>query len=263
MWNNQDFNQSQSGFGQGGGFGTPQGDEKKKGVRRSNNIVPVTTAQILTAKHDDDVFVSGNIELSQVTFVGLIVSLNETATRIDYLVDDMTGPALEVRQFNHNDADDNDQAQNATSHAHPVNTYVRVSGQIRIFGGKRSVNAHKITPLTDLNELSCHILEVIYASVASSQQQQAIPGAGVSGVDKRGAAPMETGGQIAGLTPLQSKVQTIIRSDQSEGGCSVDEICQQLRSVAPKAIREAIEFLSSEGHIYSTIDEEHYQATDI
>lgn len=38
------------------------------------------------------------------TLVGLIVSFNETPTRIDYLLDDMTGPPLEVRMFN-NDAD--------------------------------------------------------------------------------------------------------------------------------------------------------------
>jgi len=256
MWNNQDFSQ-------GGGFGTPQGDDKKKGVKRSNNIVPVTTAQILTAKHDDEVFISGNVELSQVTFVGLIASLNETATRIDYLIDDMTGPPLEVKQFNHNDADENDQAQNGVSLALPVNTYVRVNGLIRAFGGKRSVNAHKITPVTDMNEMSCHIVDVIYANASNSKQHQAAAVPAHGGADKRGAVSMETGGQIAGLSPLQSQVQIIIRSDQSEGGCSIDDICQQLRSVAPKAIRDAIEFLSSEGHIYSTIDEEHYQATDI
>lgn len=28
------------------------------------------------------------------------------------------------------------------------------------------------------------------------------------------------------------------------------------------AFREAVEFLSSEGHIYSTIDDDHYKATD-
>ncbi|BFZ16769.1 hypothetical protein BsWGS_19808 [Bradybaena similaris] len=258
MWNNnQDF--SQSGFGGGGGFGTPGAEDKKKGARRSN-ILPVTVAQILTAKHDDDVFVSGNVELSQVTFVGLIVAVNETPTRIDYTVDDMTGPPVEVRQFNSNDSDENEQAQNATS-AFPVNKYVRVNGQIRAFGGKRSINAHKITPVTNMNELSCHILEVIYAN-ASSQQQQVSTSAGYSGGDKKGVVAMETGNQIPGLSTLQAQVQMIIRSDRSEGGCSLDEICRQLRTVAPKAIRDALEFLSTEGHIYSTIDEEHFQATD-
>uniref|UniRef100_A0A0B6Y6T0 Replication protein A C-terminal domain-containing protein n=1 Tax=Arion vulgaris TaxID=1028688 RepID=A0A0B6Y6T0_9EUPU len=258
MFNNQDFNQS--GFGQGGGFGTPNADEKKKGVKRSNNIVPMTVAQILTAKHDDDVFVSGNVEVSQVTLVGLVVSVNETATRVDYLIDDMTGPPLEVKQFNHKDADDNEQEQNSTTSTHPTNTYVRVSGQIRSFGGKRTVNAHKITQVTDMNELSFHILEVIYAN-ATNSQQQAAPVSGFSGGDKRAAVSMDVGGQVPGLTPLQSQIQKIIRDDQS-GNCSIDDICQHLRTVAPKAIREAIEFLSNEGHIYSTVDEEHFQATD-
>ncbi|CAG5119833.1 unnamed protein product [Candidula unifasciata] len=256
MWNNQDF--SQSGFGGGGGFGTPGADDRKqKGVRRSN-IVPVTVAQVLTAKHDGDVFVSGNVELSQVTLVGLIVGVNETPTRIDYLVDDMTGPPLDVKQFN-NANDENEQAQNVASFALPVNTYVRVYGNVRAFGGKRSVNAHKITPLTDMNELSGHILEVIYAN---AQQQGSTPAA-FSGGDKKGVVAMETGNQIPGLTPLQSQIQMIIRSDRSEGGCSFDDICKQLRTAAPKAIRDALEFLSTEGHIYSTIDEEHFQATDI
>jgi hypothetical protein len=35
--------------------------------------------------------------------VGLIIAVKESPTRIDYEVDDMTGPPLEVKQFVDND----------------------------------------------------------------------------------------------------------------------------------------------------------------
>jgi len=255
MWNNQsDFNSSSS-FQQGGGFNTPQGGEdKKRSGKRNNNIVPVTVAQILTAKHDDDVFISGNLELAQVTIVGLIKAVNESATRTDYEIDDMTGPTIEARQFN--ETDENEEGGgNQASTAFPVNTYVRVNGLIRAFSGKRSLNCHKIMPVTDMNEVTCHMLECVYANASSSQQASSGGGAG-------GAVDVGGGGQIPGLSPLQSQVQMIIRKETSERGCSIDDICQSMRSVAPKAIRDAIEFLSIEGLIYSTIDDEHFQATD-
>ncbi|XP_012938343.1 replication protein A 32 kDa subunit-A [Aplysia californica] len=255
MWNNQDFNSS--GFGQGGGFNTPQGDEKKKSGKRSNNIVPVTIAQILTAKHEDDVFVSKNLELFQITFVGLIKAVNESATRIDYEIDDMSGPPIEVRHFN--ETEENEDGSNTTSNALPVNTYVRVNGLVRAFGGKRSVNCHKISPITDMNEMTCHMLEVVYAN-ANAQQQTGGPSG--SGLGMGNSTDAGDNGQLPGLNSLQSQVQMIIRREQSERGCSIDEICQSLRSIAPKAIRDAIEFLSVEGLIYSTIDDEHFQATD-
>jgi hypothetical protein len=43
------------------------------------------------------------INTLQVVLVGLVRSANETTTRLDYTVDDMTGPPLEVRQFVDND----------------------------------------------------------------------------------------------------------------------------------------------------------------
>lgn len=43
------------------------------------------------------------------------------------------------------------------------NIYVRVYGHVRAFAGKRSVVAFRITPIADMNELTAHILEVIYA----------------------------------------------------------------------------------------------------
>lgn len=49
------------------------------------------------------------------------------------------------------------------------NTYVRVCGHVRSFGGKRSVVAFKMTPVTDMNELTCHMLEVIHSHAALAQ----------------------------------------------------------------------------------------------
>ena len=43
------------------------------------------------------------------------------------------------------------------------NIYVRVHGHVRAFAGKRSVVAFRVTPITDMNELTTHMLEVIYA----------------------------------------------------------------------------------------------------
>lgn len=50
------------------------------------------------------------------------------------------------------------------------NTYVRAYGHVRAFQGKHSVVAFKLMPLTDMNELSCHLLEVVHAHMVLSQQ---------------------------------------------------------------------------------------------
>lgn len=39
----------------------------------------------------------------QITIIGIVRSVKESATRLDYEIDDMTGPPLEVRQFVDND----------------------------------------------------------------------------------------------------------------------------------------------------------------
>lgn len=51
------------------------------------------------------------------------------------------------------------------------NTYVRVRGTVRSFAGKKSIVAFKISPITDMNEMTYHILEVIHshASLAALQ----------------------------------------------------------------------------------------------
>lgn len=48
------------------------------------------------------------------------------------------------------------------------NTYVRVCGHVRSFQGKKNVVAFNIAPVEDMNQLSCHLLSVIYAHAATN-----------------------------------------------------------------------------------------------
>ncbi|XP_041359502.1 replication protein A 32 kDa subunit-like [Gigantopelta aegis] len=263
MWQNQGgFNQSGfdgptgPGFQSPGGFGTPSQGQEKKTRNRAKNILPCTVAQIFNATLDEDKFFSGDIELQQITMVGLVRTVKESPTRLDYEIDDMTGPSLEVKQFVDNDESVPDEERVQTMRE---NTYVRVCGHVRSFAGKRSVVAFRIMPITDMNELTCHLLEVIQAHITLSAPQQSLNSdSGPTRMDTN----VNTGGTIPGLSPLQSQLQLIIKNNPSDTGASIHDICKELRNISGKEIRDAVEFLSSEGHIYSTIDDDHYKATD-
>ena len=81
--------------GGGGGFMSPGSDgtgEKKK-VNRSQTLLPVTAAMIHKADFNqlEDMFSFEGIDIHQITFVGIIREIVETATNVSYKVDDMTG----------------------------------------------------------------------------------------------------------------------------------------------------------------------------
>ncbi len=42
----------------------------------------------------------------------------------------------------------------------------------------------------------------------------------------------------------------------------ISDICDYLKSFSENKIKEALEFLSNEGHIYSTVDDEHFKSSD-
>lgn len=50
------------------------------------------------------------------------------------------------------------------------NTYVRVCGTVRSFNGKKSIVAFKVIPVTDMNEMTYHMLEVIHSHASVGSQ---------------------------------------------------------------------------------------------
>ncbi|XP_074642625.1 replication protein A 32 kDa subunit-like [Tubulanus polymorphus] len=275
MWGNdgnfQNYPQ-QGGSGGGGfmnspGFGSPSIGTLDKKKSRSNNLIPCTVAGIMDAEIIDGKFfaVNGNVELNQVALVALIRSVNETSSRIDYIVDDMTGPPFEVKQFV-----DNEEGTPEEDKVKPLteNTYVRMFGHLRAFQDKRSLAAFKVEPVTDMNDLTTHILEVIYSCLWYTKAQNQ-PAEGSNTASKGGMVDYGNTGNSnsyqsvdSGLTPIQNQVHKVIRAATGEQGIGRSEIGFQMRGIPEKQIRDAIDFLSGEGHIYSTIDDDHFRTTD-
>ncbi|XP_070822791.1 replication protein A 32 kDa subunit [Chaetodon trifascialis] len=272
MWNQGGYSESgmAGGYTQSpGGFASPslsQGGEKK-GRSRATQIIPCTVSQLMSASQADEAFRVGDVEVAQVTIVGVIRSTDKSMTNIQYKVDDMTGAPMDVKQW----VDTEDPSVDST--VLPPGTYVKVSGNLRSFQNHRSVVAFSVRPLEDMNEITSHMLEVVQAHMVLSKPQT-MPGAGVGmstnvtpmsrpGMDSmRGSYAGANDMTNNGLSANQNQVLSLIRSCPFPQGISIQDLKQRLSGISLPVIKQAVEFLSNEGHIFSTIDEDHYKSTD-
>ncbi|XP_019948319.1 replication protein A 32 kDa subunit isoform X2 [Paralichthys olivaceus] len=277
MWNQGGYNESSVGGGytqSPGGFASPslsQGGEKK-GRTRANQIIPCTVSQLMSASQADESFRVGDVEVAQVTFVGVIRSTDKSMTNIQYKVDDMTGAPMDVKQW----VDTEDAGVDST--VLPPGTYVKVSGNLRSFQNHRSVVAFSVRPLEDMNEITSHMLEVVQAHMALSKPQTMSVGGGMSSnvtpmmrpdMGNKGGMGGMGGGYTGandmtknGLSGNQNQVLSLIRSCPEPQGISLQDLKQRLSGISLTVIKQAVEFLSNEGHIFSTIDEDHFKSTD-
>lgn len=71
------------------------------------------------------------------------------------------------------------------------------------------------------------------------------------------------GPSTSGFTDIQQRVHDLYEGVDSEQGQSVDYVIRMLEpaGITPHDVQQAVAFLSSEGHLYSTIDESHYRST--
>uniref|UniRef100_A0A4W6DH75 Replication factor A protein 2 n=1 Tax=Lates calcarifer TaxID=8187 RepID=A0A4W6DH75_LATCA len=248
MWNQGNETSTVGGYTQSpGGFASPalsQGGDKK-GRTRANQIIPCTVSQLMSASQADEAFKVGDVEVAQVTIVGIIRSTDKSMTNIQYKVDDMTGAPMDVKQW----VDTEDPSVDST--VLPPGTYVKVSGNLRSFQNHRSVVAFSVRPLEDMNEITSHMLEVVQAHMVlfSSHAQLVSP---------RTVCSLS----CTSCPLLFARVLSLIRSCQDAQGISIQDLKQRLSGMSLAVIKQAVEFLSNEGHIFSTIDEDHFKSTD-
>ncbi|XP_060061642.1 replication protein A 32 kDa subunit isoform X2 [Erinaceus europaeus] len=205
-------------------------------------------------------FKIGNVEISQVTIVGIIRHAEKAPTNIVYKIDDMTAAPMDVRQWV-----DTDDASGENTVV-PPETYVKVAGHVRSFQNKKSVVAFKVMPLEDMNEFTTHILEVVNAHMmlnkAYSQPLAGRAPIGRSGMGEAGSFGGSSFMPTNGLTVVQNQVLNLIKACPRPEGLNFQDLKSQLQHMTIASIKQAVDFLSNEGHIYSTVDDDHFKSTD-
>lgn len=254
---NSNFNQSSGGFfNSPGKHGTPSPvrHEKKEFLQ---NIVPCTVAQLLKIKEEESIKI-GNTEAYIVTIIGKLHLVQKSSTHITFILDDMSGPSINVKLWlNLNEQIPN--KYNSISNC----SYTRVIGRLRFIQGECFIHALKLIPLKDLNEISMHLLEIIHTAMNQGIKESLNIDENFMEISPplnlQSHNSIET---ILGLSKEQTQVLRCIAVTKIPIGVSYDYLFSQLKTMNKHAILKAVEFLCNEGHLYNTIDDDHFRATD-
>ena len=229
-----------------------EGQEDTK-FRRVQTLVPVMVKHLLSDTPIDDKKI-WNIPVRMFTIVGIVRNIEETATKMSYDIEDQTGTITALKWL---EAD-----KKSSERTMEVNTYVRVVGLLREQNNKRHVLILRMWPLQDLNELTNHILEVTFATLKA----EAMANKGKDlGNDKNGTAGNDKPSDDSpyyGMTGDQTLVYKIIHArNDTESGIDRPAIKAQVPKKILREIDNILDFLVSEGHIYTTSTDDHFKTT--
>ncbi|WVO18939.1 uncharacterized protein IAS62_000213 [Cryptococcus decagattii] len=252
--------------GAGGGYvagGSPYGsqDSPSRKTRGGNQTIrPVTVKQILEAQqvHPDADFTIDGVDVAQVLLVGSVRNMSTTATNVSYEIGDGTG-YIDARVWL-DSADDDSGKTTGVEQDH----YVGLMGTIKVFGGKRHVSATHIRPITDANEVQHHLLKALYVSLIlrGGAPGNAPKAAGTRDDYNAGATTgMTDQSAWSHLEPLQRRILEVMSSEGqgNDDGVHVTHIIKFLNGVDENDFTVALDWLTDNGYVYSTLDESHYQ----
>lgn len=261
---------SAGGFGNGGFSGeASQGSGGRGGNRKSydeQTIQPCTIRMLLNALPEGGSDDTGSLELSDgrklhhVVIVGAIRDFTDNSTNTEYQIEDGTGLIIAKQWIDNNDCAAKLEMRQLSM---KENIYVKIIGSLKYYDGQVQLIADSIRPLTTGNELTCHMLEVVYVGEKHKNSRNAAPrnslisnpGVGFGG---EGVVLQRSGGSEG----VRDSVVNYIRSEgeKQDIGANVQNCVRVLSGEYPeKEILKAIEDLAAEGHIYSTYNEDHYK----
>ena len=221
----------------------------------------------------DDTFMASNEAIDHVTLVGKVCEVETSASLMKFTLDDGSG-RLKVKHYSQDDgpSDVVDIRENV---------YMRAFGTLKTSAGEAYLNAHLVRPVTDFNEVTYHSLQIVQThmhilhkqgytfdaqgnAVLAAQPAPAPAAAGGFGGYQAPAVPPAGGTQgAAGVSqdPCVAAVLAAIQQTENGGtGLSIDAITSRVGKYPAQKVKQALDHLSGEGHIYSTIDENHFAA---
>jgi len=249
--------------------------DNRKGMPQQRNIIPVTIRMALDVKFqgssDDSMLLRDGRILNFVKLVCAIRSVEENSTKVKFQVEDGTG-LIEVVLWH--DPMDCEAMTEIRMSASVENTYVRVIGQLKTFEGRISLVGHRVERVSTCNELTHHMLEVMYCaekykkSTTFNGYGSEIPRGinnysngtfGNSVMQQPQSVLTASSGASNGITDI---VIQYIRSEgeKNDAGADMNVCIQHLSNqYSEHEVRQVFEQLSCNGQVYSTIDETHFK----
>lgn len=145
-----------------------------------------------------------------------------------------------------------------------INKYVRVFGSLREQAEKgRHIFLLKIHPLKKLSDIHSHLLEVTLLSLRSEAGAVEAAMGNTSNTTMRtlNATGNDDDAGDSGLAKDQATVLKIIKSAIDDKGIERDEIKRQMPPQFVNSADNILDFLASEGHIYTTCTDDFFKAT--
>ncbi|KAG4197139.1 hypothetical protein ERO13_A05G004300v2 [Gossypium hirsutum] len=241
-------------------------------------LTPVTVKQLkdLSKVGESGISIDG-VDVNNIVLVGIISKIDNAVSDCTFRVDDGTG-WVECTKWIHEHAD------SVEVDVISVGMYVRVYGQFKSIQSRRSIHTFSIRPITDFNEIAHHFLECIYVHLYNTKLRPRMTNATDGMTAQPQVANSNSGNHIMGFSHqtnstnqfsnqyntdeeqirgISSMVLQYLRRPAclaSEMGVSSDIVAREL-NVSVDKVRKTLDFLASEGLVYTTTDD-HYKFTD-
>lgn len=238
-----------------GGFNTDaqyseyNNSQQKQQTRSS--LSPVTIKQINDATQPvpDEEFVINNVSLNMISFVGIVRKVENLTSALTITIEDGTG-SVDVRKWV------DEKLATATEDYERFlaleNHYVYVTGALKDFNQKKSVQHPTIREITDHNEVLYHMLYAI------SNHLEAQGLLSKTEPKKEGLFVLGLNGSGGKLDVMDSIMATISSNTASMSeGVPVSWISDNL-GLSVDVVKEKCQYLSEQGKIYQGYDEGTY-----
>mmetsp|Transcript_36630 Transcript_36630/g.41206 ORF Transcript_36630/g.41206 Transcript_36630/m.41206 type:complete len:289 (-) Transcript_36630:1187-2053(-) len=254
----------------GGGGGTQDsGDKKSRRSYDEQTLIPVTILMAMkcqsdTSGGDGTLVLEDGRPLHMVKIIGAVRGVDCQSTNVQYTIEDGTG-CMDVKQW----IDDNEPAglMEMKKETTQEGIYVKVIGTIKEYGGSKMLVASSVRRLLSGNELTHHLLEVMYSAEKFKRADSIVPPVmhmqqnTTMGFNNPGpAATIGAGGGFGGGDSGGTNKDRVLElmqrlNSDTEEGTSVEQCIAELPNMSEPDIRQALNTLSEEGCLYSTINE--------
>lgn len=144
-----------------------------------------------------------------------------------------------------------------------INTYARIIGAVRQQSDVKSILIYKVQPVKSINEVNTHFLEVVNARYQAEEYYRGGMGGAAGGIAKMEVDNV-TGTSATQDGPTKGKNSAIFNAIRASGathpetGISKQDLQRKFSHISANEMSKILEEMSADGHIYSTVDSDHF-----